>query len=212
MNERPAETLAARVEALLAKPYPTTRDVESFCSQVRLQGYRSVVIPSSLVEFCYELVADEDIKVCCLVGYPFGQSHPDAKRYEVELAVDSLAHEIELVPTIASFMNGQHAAVLREIRDVVQGADGRPVRVNIESSLLNPKDLAQAVEIVLDFGAQYISTNVAPPLKGPVTEADVVALREVIGASFGLKVGGLKSLETADELAAAGADRLGLLL
>ena len=109
----PSQELAARVEALLAKPYPTTKDVEAFCSHARLQGYPSVVVPSSLVEVCYDLVSDDGLKVCCLVGYPFGLSEADAKRYEVELAVDSLAHEIEFVPNISRLMEGWFAAVLR---------------------------------------------------------------------------------------------------
>ena len=93
--------LASRVELLLAKPYPTKKDVEAHCSKARVQNFRSVTVPSSVVELAYDLVADEGLKVSCLVGYPFGQSDPDVKRYEVEAAIDFGAHEIELVPSIA---------------------------------------------------------------------------------------------------------------
>ena len=173
MSRESAESVAGRVEALLAKPYPTAKDVDALCNHVRRQGYRSVVVPSSVVEQCYELVADEEMKVCCLVGYPFGQSDPDVKRYEVEIAVDALAHEIELVPSISKVLEGKFAEVLREIRDVVEAADERPVRVNIESALWTEAQLSEVIGLVLDSGAQFLSTSVAPPLKAAVSEAEV---------------------------------------
>jgi deoxyribose-phosphate aldolase len=209
---RQPEELAARVEALLAKPYPTTRDMEAFCNHARLQGYRSVVVASSFVELCYDFVADDEMKVCCLVGYPFGQSEADVKRYEVELAAEAMAHEIELVPSISKLMEGKYAEVLREIRDVVEAAEERPVRVSIDSALWSEVQLGEVIRMVLDSGAQYLSTSVAPALKGPVTEAEVQKLRELVGVSFGLKIGGLKSLDAADQVLIAGADRIGLLV
>lgn len=203
---------AARVESLLAKPYPTWKEVESFCNDARLAGYRSVVVPSSLVDVAYESLAEEGLKVSCLVGYPFGQSAADVKRYEVEVAVDAGAHEIELVPSIASIVEGRYGEVLREIRDVVEAADERPVKVAIEMSLWSEGQLAEIVKMVLDSGARFVSTSVAPALRRPVTKEDVEKLRELLGASFGLKVGGLKEAEAAEELLAAGASVVGLLV
>lgn len=203
---------AARVESLLAKPYPTWKEVETFCNDARLAGYRSVVMPSSLVDVAYESLADEGLKVGCLIGYPFGQSAADVKRYEVEAAVDAGAHEIELVPSIASIVEGRYGEVLREIRDVVEAADERPVKVAIEMSLWSEVQLAEIAKMVLDSGAQFVSTSVAPALRRPVTKEDVEKLRELLGASFGLKVGGLKEAKAAEELLAAGASVVGLLV
>jgi deoxyribose-phosphate aldolase len=204
---------AERIEALLAKPYPTTGDAEEFCNRARLEGYRSVVVPSSLVEVAYDFVADEGLKVCCLVGYPFGSSAADAKRFETELAADAGAHEIELVPSTSKLVEANYQEVLREIRDVVEAADERPVRVSIELLLWSDEHLGEIVRMILDSGAQYISTSIAPPLKRAVNAEDVQKLRGLAGPSFGIKVGGLKEVtEELDPLIAAGADRFGLLV
>jgi deoxyribose-phosphate aldolase len=203
--------MASRVELLLAKPYPTGKDLEAHCSQARLQGYRSVTVPSSLVELAYDTVAESGVKVCCLIGYPFGQSDPDAKRYECELAVDFGAHEIELVPSIARLAEENYNAVLREIRDIVATADERSVRVSIEQLLWSDEQLREIVSMVFDSGAQYITTSVAPPLGRALTVADVENLRNVVGAGFGLKVGGLRTAESVAEFVSAGADRIGVL-
>ena len=203
--------LSSRVELLLAKPYPTRKDVETHCDKARALNYRSVTVASSLVELAYDLVADEGLKVSCLVGYPFGQSEADVKRYEVEAAIDFGAQEIELVPSIARLIEGDYQFVLREIRDVVAATDERSVRVSIEYSMWSEKQLSEIVAMVLDSGAHFISTSVAPPLGRDQSVEDLKKLRSLAGKEFGLKVGGLK--EGADILPflQAGANRIGLL-
>jgi deoxyribose-phosphate aldolase len=203
---------AARVESLLAKPYPITKEIEAFCNDARLSGYRGVVVPSSAVDLAYDRLGEEGLKVTCLVGYPFGQSAPDTKRYETELAVDAGAYEIELVPSISAMIEGKHAEVLREIRDVVEAADERPVKVAIELSLWSTEELSEIAKMLLDSGAQFLSTSVAPPLRRPITEDDVKRLREQLGETFGLKVGGLRTADGAEGYLAAGAQLIGLLV
>ena len=203
--------LPSRIELLLAKPYPTRADLEAHCNKARLNHYRSVTVASSLVEAAYDLVADEGIKICCLVGYPFGQSDPDVKRYEVEAAIDFGAHEIELVPSIARLVENDYKSVLREVRDIASAADERPVRVSIEHSLWEEKQLSQIVAMVLDSGAQYLTTSVAPPVGRDLKPEDVRKLRDLVGTEFGLKVGGRKSVEDAPSFVSAGANRIGLL-
>jgi len=203
--------LSSRVELLLAKPYPTRKDVEAHCNKARAENYRSVTVASSLVELAYDLVADEGVKVSCLVGYPFGQSDADVKRYEVEAAIDFGAHEIELVPSIGRLVEGDYQSVLREIRDVVTAADERSVRVSIEYPIWSEEQLTEIVAMVLDSGAHFISTSVAPPL-GREQSVDVVhKLRSLAGANFGLKVGGVKEGGDLLSFMQAGANRIGLL-
>jgi deoxyribose-phosphate aldolase len=203
--------VASRVELLLAKPYPTRKDVEAHCSKARVQKYRSVTVPSSVVELAYELVADEGVKVSCLVGYPFGQSDPDVKRYEVEAAIDFGAHEIELVPSIARLVEGDYHFVLREIRDSIAAAEDRSLRVSIEYSLWSDQQLGEITAMVLDSGAHFISTSIAPPLGREFSVTDVKKLRTLVGEAFGLKVGGLKQDGDVLTFVEAGANRIGLL-
>lgn len=199
------------VEALLAKPYPTRVDLEKHCDLARAEGYRAIVVPTSLAEHAYELLDGSDLKLCCAVGFPFGSSDADVKRFETEAAVDFGAHEIELVPTLSRIAEEDYKAVLREIRDVVEAADERQVKVAIESHLWNEDQLARIVEMLLESGAHFLSTSIA--LQGRHASAEAVAhLRDLAGESFGLKVGGFKTLEGAAELVESGAVRIGIAI
>jgi deoxyribose-phosphate aldolase len=204
------DNLSARVEYLLGKPYPTHKDLEAHFAQARNEGYRAMLVPSGLVEHAYALAGESDVKVVCTVGFPFGTSDPDVKRLETETAVDFGAHEIELVPSIARLAEERYKEVLREIRDVVDAADERPVKVVIESHLWNETQLAKIAEMVLESGVQFLSTSIA--LQGRHASAEAVQhLRKLVGPAFGLKIGGFKTLDGAETaLLEAGADRIGL--
>jgi deoxyribose-phosphate aldolase len=201
--------LNAHVEYLLAKPYPSAKDLETLCETARQEGYRAIVVPSALVERAYALAEETQFKVICTVGFPFGTEHADVKRFEAEAAADFGAHEIELVPSIGLLGEGRYKEVLREIRDVVDAADERPVNVVLESHLWAETELAGIVEMILDSGAQFVSTSIA--LQGRHASSEAIQhIRELVGPTFGLKVGGLKTLDGAEDLLAAGANRVGL--
>ena len=201
--------LNRRVEALIAKPYPSRADLEKHCQRAREEGYRAIVIPSSLAEAAYELLEGSAVQISCVIGFPFGSADADVKRFETEAAVDFGAHEIELVPTISRLADGDYKFVLREIRDVVEAAEERPVKLVIESHLWNENELASIVQMALDSGAQFLSTSIALQGRHASPEA-VKKLIELAGPDFGLKVGGFKTLAGAEEVIAAGASRIGL--
>jgi deoxyribose-phosphate aldolase len=201
--------LNERVEYLLAKPYPTTCDLEQHCESAKREAYRAILVPGNLAERAYELLDGTDVKLACAIGFPFGSSDPDTKRFETEAAVDFGAHEIELVPSIGRLLENRFKEVLREIRDIVEAADERPVKVVIESHLWNEEQLANIAQMILDSGAHFLSTSIA--LQGRHSSAEAIQhLRELIGPDFGLKVAGLKTLDGAEELIRSGANRIGL--
>ena len=98
---------------------------------------------------------------------------------------------------------------MRELRDVVEAADERPVKVIIETCLLTRAEKIRACRIVLDAGAQFVKTSTGFGTGG-ATVADVKLLREIVGEKFGVKAaGGIRDTQTALAMIEAGATRLG---
>ena len=98
---------------------------------------------------------------------------------------------------------------MRELRDVVEAADERPVKVIIETCLLTRAEKIRACRIVLDAGAQFVKTSTGFGTGG-ATVADVKLLREIVGEKFGVKAaGGIRDTATALAMIEAGATRLG---
>jgi deoxyribose-phosphate aldolase len=174
-------------------------EVERLCAEAREEQYRAVVVPSSRVALAYDLLEGSQVKVSCLIGFPLGWSDPDAKRYEIDAAVDSGAHEIEYVPSLALLKERQYSQVLREIRDASDACDERPLKVLVEASVWLDEELAEISRLALDSGAKFLSAGLVPSLQL------VEKLRGQLGAEFGLKVE-IGALEQAEAALQAGAD------
>ena len=195
--------LAPRFEHGLQTAFGLREEIERVCAEARQEQYRAVIVPSSRVAEAYDAVEGTDVKVSCLIGFPLGWSDADAKRFEIEAAVDAGAHEIEYIPSLARLKEKEYRAVLREIRDAENACDERPLKVLVEVSLWTPPELEEIVKLVLDSGARYLSS-------GFVGSAETVSrLRELLGPKFGLKCD-LPSLEMAELALSAGADLISL--
>ena len=150
-----------------------------------------------------------DVKVATVVGFPLGATDSDTKRFETEAAIDNDAQEIDVVINIGRLKDGDDRYVLRELRDVVEAAAERPVKVIIETCLLTNAEKIRACRIVLDAGAQFVKTSTGFSTGGATVE-DVKLLREIVGEKFGVKAaGGIRDTQTALSMIEAGATRLG---
>ena len=202
----PAE-LARRIERILVRPYAMRRDIEQLCAEARAEGSHCVCVNGSHVELACALLEDSEVKVTGLIAFPLGAADTDAKRYETEVAIDHGAQEIEMVLNIGRLKDGDHRYVLRELRDIAEAADQRPVKVILETGLLTPEEVRRVCELALDSGVHCVCTGTG--LRSAATVEDVRSLRASVGEEFGVKAAGLSDAQTALALLEAGASRLG---
>jgi deoxyribose-phosphate aldolase len=204
-----AAELARFIDHTLLKPDATAHDIEKLCAEARECGFYSVCVNGSRVVQARYLLEETDVKVCCVIGFPLGAMAADVKRFETEAAIDDGAHEVDVVLNIGKLKEGDDKYLLRELRDVVEAADERPVKVILETCLLTREEKIRACHLVLDSGAQFVKTSTGFGSGGATIE-DVKLLREIVGPRFGVKAaGGIRDAQTALAMIAAGANRLG---
>lgn len=209
MSANRAAELASALEQTLPLPEATAEQIEKLCAAARELKLHGVCVNGSRVELACSLLEDTDIKVTALVDFPLGAADFDGKRYETELAVDLGAHEIETILNAGRLKDGDHRYVLRELRDIAEAADERPVKVVIESSLLTAQERRVACELILDSGAKFVCTGTG--LRSAATPDDVRELKNLIGDKLLVKAaGGVTSRTLALALLEAGARRLGV--
>ncbi len=201
--------LAKFIDHTLLKPEASKADVEKLCREALQHKFYSVCVNGSRVIQARSLVEDSGVKVAAVVGFPLGAMDADAKRYETEIAIDMGAEEIDLVLNIGRLKEGDSKYVLRELRDVVEAADERPVKVIIETCLLTREEKILACELVVESGAHFIKTSTGFSSGGAMID-DVKLLREHVGPKFGVKAsGGIRDTAAALAMIEAGATRLG---
>lgn len=198
------------MDAALWKPAATVGEIEAFCAEAHERKFRAVCVNGSRVALAYARLEDSGVHIVALVGFPLGTMDADAKRYEAEVAVDHGAHEIEVVLNPGWLKDGLHKQILRELRDVVEAAEERPVCAVIETAQFTRDQIAAGCALIRDSGAKAVatSTDFWPDLRA--SEADVRLVREKIGDDYVVKaVGGVREAQTALALLDAGATRIG---
>ena len=202
--------LHRRLDLISLRPDASRADYEKLCSEARRAGCQALCVPGSRVELAAELLEESTVKVAALIGFPFGTADADVKRYETEAAVDAGAQEIEVVVHPGLLKDGADALVVRELRDIREAADERPVKAILELGLLTPDDIRRAGQLILDAELQFVVTATGCAAR-PTSVDDVRTLREAVGPDLGIKaVGGILSIDAAEALVAAGANRLGI--
>lgn len=205
----PAPSLARALEHTLLRPDATAADIHRLCAEACELRVFGVCVNGCRVAQAHSLLEDSDVKVIAPIGFPLGASDADAKRFETETAIDNGAHEIDVVMNVGRFKDGDYPFVLRELRDVVEAAEERPVKVILETCLLSDEQKVAACRLVLDSGAQFVKTSTGFGSGGATVE-DVRLLRNTVGGAFGVKAsGGIRDAASALALWRAGANRIG---
>lgn len=206
-----AVPLSRRLEWIALRPDLTRAELERACALARQQNWWAVCVGGSRVQLAADLLDEAGVRVSALVGFPFGHADPDTKRFEAEAAIDAGASELDIVLNLGWIRDRDEKRLLRELRDIRDIAENRPVKAVIEWSLLADDDLRLAARVVLEAEAQFL-VNATGCAVRPATPDEVRRLREWVGPELGLKtVGGVHARRDAEALVAAGANRIGLL-
>lgn len=206
---RDASGIAGRIDHTLLRADATDVEIARICDEAIEYGFASVCVNSRWVPFVAERLAGAAPLTCSVVGFPLGAMSAQAKAAETSIAVDEGADEVDMVIDLGGLKSGDLVAVYDDMRAVVVAAAGRPVKVIIETCLLDDVQKAVACELAVRAGAAYVKTSTGFSAGG-ATAHDVRLMRAVVGDALGVKAsGGVRTRVDADAMLEAGADRLG---
>ena len=205
------ENIARLIDHTLLRPDATAADIRKVCAEARKYGFASVCVNSYWVPLVAAELRGSPVKVCAVVGFPLGANAIAAKVGETEIALRDGAQEIDMVLNIGELRGGNHNAVGEEIRGVVNTAHpcNAVVKVILETALLDDSQKLAACAIAKEAGADFVKTSTGFGPHG-ATGHDVELMRRAVGDAIGVKAsGGIRTLEDARKMIAAGATRIG---
>ncbi len=211
MIELNNKELAKYIDHTILKPEAGKDDIARLCQEALQYGFASVCVNPVNVAQAKELLAESDIVVACVIGFPLGANLPNVKFYEAGLALLSGAKELDMVLNIAELKGGNLSYLQNEIVDIVELANQSEaiVKVIIETSLLSEEEKINACKVVTYSNAHFIKTSTGFSSAGATIE-DIKLMRLNCGSKVKIKAsGGIKTREFALQLIEAGADRLG---
>ena len=201
--------LAPYIEHTLLRADATVDDIIRLCQEAVEHKFFGVCVNPGYADLAAHLLRGSGVKTVAVIGFPLGATFTAVKVCEAKETVRCRADELDMVMNIGAAKAGIWDAVTADIREVVAAADGRPVKVIIETALLTDEEKRRACRAAVEAGAAFVKTSTGFS-GGGATVADVRLMRSVVGDKAGIKAaGGIRTREQALALLEAGAARLG---
>ncbi len=201
--------IARLIDHTLLKPDARPEQIEQLCAEAVEWGFATVCVNSCHVPLCRRRVEGSGVRVCTVIGFPFGAMLREAKAAEAAAAVNLGADELDLVMNIGWFKAGADEMVVSDIHRVLDAAQKRPLKVIIETCLLADEEKERATRLVADSDAAFVKTSTGFSTGGATVE-DVMLLARVAAGRIGVKAsGGIRDYPTALRMIEAGATRIG---
>jgi deoxyribose-phosphate aldolase len=209
LTQSASRELARKIDHTLLRPDGLVADFEKLCHEAIAHSFYSVCIPPYYISLAKKLLRGTDVKVCTVIGFPHGLNDSPTKVFEIQRAFDCGADEFDVVLNISALKSGEDRAVKNELISLVKAAQGKPLKVILETSLLTDAEKILACRLCDEAGAAFVKTSTGFA-KGGATVEDVKLMRESVGPKVQVKAsGGIRDRETALAMIAAGATRLG---
>ena len=202
--------LSKYIDHTLLKADATKAQIAKLCAEAKENDFASVCVNSCYVAYCKGLLKDTDVKVCTVIGFPLGAMDSVSKAYETKEALGNGADEFDMVINIGALKEGNTDYVTDDIAAVVNAAQGKTVKVIIETCLLTDEEKVQACKCAVAAGATFVKTSTGFSTAG-ANEHDVRLMAEAVkGTGLLVKAaGGIRTYEDAKKMIEAGASRLG---
>lgn len=196
------------VDHTLLSQTATWEEIRKLCDEAIEYHTASVCIPPSYVQRAKEYVGSR-MAVCTVIGFPNGYHTTAVKAAETADAVKNGADEVDMVINLGWVKDGLYDLAEEEIRAVKKAADGRILKVIIETCFLTEEEKIRLCGTVTRAGADYIKTSTGFGGAG-ATFDDIRLFAEHVGSGVKIKAaGGISTLEDAERFLELGADRLG---
>lgn len=207
----------------------TEAEIRTLLAEAAEEGFASVCVNGCYVRTAADYLRGRDVKVCTVVGFPLGAMSREAKAEEARIALSDGADEIDMVMNIAAAKDGRWDYVRGEIHQLAQichqtrpgrgviagrsiaAEEKRPavLKVILETCLLTDEEIVQACRTAKRAGADFVKTSTGFSTAGASVSA-VRLMKETVGDDMKIKAaGGIRTLEDAQRMIEAGADRLG---
>lgn len=201
--------MARIIEHTLLRADATPDDIRRLCDEALRFGFYSVCVNPGFVPLAAEALKGSSVRLTSVAGFPLGATLTEAKAFEARASVEAGAHEVDMVMAVGLARSGDWAAVEADIRAVVAAASGALVKVIIECCYLGDDEKLRAVEAAISAGAHFVKTSTGLG-SGGATVGDVELMARAAGARARVKAaGGIRTLESARAMVAAGASLIG---
>ena len=206
--------------------------IERLCQEAKEAGFYAVCVHPRHVAQAKALLAGTTIKVAAVIGFPevktplnieqnslsIGNVPTANKIAETRQALTDGADELDIVLPVRRFKEGSRNNDLNLVRNELlalrEAAPYQALKVILETDLLNPDEINQAVSLCVETGMDMVKTSTGMVEGGSGATPEIITMLatslQQLQAPLGIKAsGGVKTATQAQTLIQAGATRIG---
>ncbi len=203
--------VVAHLEHSLLNPDTTEAKIKAECAVARKYSVAAVCVAPYYVSVAREELLGSPVAVGTAIGFPHGCMSQAAKLAELRECMANGATEIDVALNVLAIKSGRLDVAQRELEEIVRMAAGKAkIKAVFEHSVFTYEEKRAVLTMIRSSGADYVKIQNMLSGHGARVE-DVTLAYEILGRNVGIKIdGGIKTLQQAESLLAAGASRLGL--
>jgi deoxyribose-phosphate aldolase len=205
------QQLAKVIDHSLLRPELTEAEVIEGCKLAVCYHTATVCVKPCHVRLAKQVLANSDVKVGTVVGFPHGGNRTEIKLAEAEQAMDDGAVELDMVLNIGELRSGSTDYVRQDIQAVCDAAHARNVKVKVifENAYLTDDQKITACRLSEAAGADWVKTSTGFAPSGATLD-DLRLMRANTSERVQVKAaGGVRTLDALLAVIDAGVTRCG---
>ena len=197
------------IDHTLLKPSATTENIIQLCKEAKKYNFFAVCVNGSFVGLAKRELANSNIKIVAVVGFPLGATSPSIKVLETKTCINDGADEIDMLINIGMLKSKDFKYVENEILAVKNEVGNRVLKVIIETCYLTDEEKKVACKLAMNAGADFVKTSTGFGSNGATTQ-DILLMKEVVKEQLKIKAsGGISDKQTALNFISLGVSRIG---
>ena len=209
-NIKNSKELASYINYTNLNNIISEEEMKEFLEKAKETTFHSVVVSPTYVQLAKEILADTDIKVGSVVGFPLGFEDTESKLAETKTLLDEGVDELEVVINLSYLKDKKYSLIGKEIEAIKELMGDKILKVNIEVKALDDAEKSAIVQVAEKAGADFVKTAT-----GFVTPCHIYEIVNDINIiqKYAPKIkieiyGGIDSYKLANQVLTAGADNI----
>ncbi len=209
-NIKNSKELASYINYTNLNNIISEEEMKEFLEKAKETTFHSVVVSPTYVQLAKEILADTDIKVGSVVGFPLGFEDTESKLAETKTLLDKGVDELEVVINLSYLKDKKYSLIGKEVEAIKELMGDKILKVNIEVKALDDAEKSAIVQVAEKAGADFVKTAT-----GFVTPCHIYEIVNDINIiqKYAPKIkieiyGGIDSYKLANQVLTAGADNI----
>jgi len=152
--------LSKMIDHSLLKPTLTKEDTVQGLEVAMREQVASATVKPCYTKLAAEILKGSNVMVNPVICFPLGYDTTDTKIFATKQAIDDGAEEIDMVLNLGALFSGDYQFVQDDIASVVEAAQGRTVKVILETGYYQDmKLIIKACQLIEAAGGDFVKTS-----------------------------------------------------